>query len=91
MTNLRLALLEPEDEVLTEDTTDRGDMQDVRPLRELNNKKNNLTVKEYKCCSQSSDVDPDPQRIPVMGDLLDPDPGRKQNPQKFNRILQCID
>ena len=50
MTNLRLALLEPEDEVLTEDTTDRGDMQDVRPLRELNNNKNNLTVKEYKCC-----------------------------------------
>jgi len=33
---LRLALLEPEEEVLTEETTDSGDVQEVRPLRELN-------------------------------------------------------
>jgi hypothetical protein len=34
---LRLALLEPEEDVLTEDTTDKGDVQEVRPLRELHN------------------------------------------------------
>jgi hypothetical protein len=33
---LRLALLEPEEDVLTEETTDSGDVQEVRPLRELN-------------------------------------------------------
>jgi hypothetical protein len=33
---LRLALLEPEEEVLTEETTDSGDVHEVRPLRELN-------------------------------------------------------